>query len=306
MNEPLVTVNILSFNRKDDLRLTLQKVFEQDYQNIEVVVVDNASTDGTLEMVKNEFSSIQLIQLQKNIGIAGWNEGFKIARGEFILVLDDDSYPDKNSIKELVQTAQSDKHIGVVGSKIKNLLTGRIEIPGNEGDRWFSFIGCGALIRKDIFTSIGLFSETLFLYFHEIDFSFRLKDSGYKINLSQNSVIFHSNSPKNRSYLKNIFIDQRKIYYDIRNTIFLLLSYFSFDKIAFRLIRVIVGRIYFGIKNHLFLKIILGIADGIKLFIFSKNKPSTLKLETQEYFKYGAIFGGFYFWNGNYGNKSHM
>ena len=115
MNEPLVTVNILSFNRKDDLRLTLQKVFEQDYQNIEVVVVDNASTDGTLEMVKNEFSSIQLIQLQKNIGIAGWNEGFKIARGEFILVLDDDSYPDKNSIKELVQTAQSDKHIGVVG-----------------------------------------------------------------------------------------------------------------------------------------------------------------------------------------------
>ena len=52
MNNPLVTVNILSFNRKNELRHTLTKVFEQDYKNIEVIVVDNASSDGTQEMVK--------------------------------------------------------------------------------------------------------------------------------------------------------------------------------------------------------------------------------------------------------------
>ncbi len=70
MNEnPLVTVNILSFNRKDELRNTLTKVYEQDYKNIEVIVVDNASSDGSAEMVKNEFPEVQLIQLAKKY----WN-----------------------------------------------------------------------------------------------------------------------------------------------------------------------------------------------------------------------------------------
>jgi len=53
---PLVTVNILSYNRKDELRVTLQKVFEQGYKNVEVIVVDNASADGTPEMVELRFS----------------------------------------------------------------------------------------------------------------------------------------------------------------------------------------------------------------------------------------------------------
>ncbi|HSL90776.1 MAG TPA: glycosyltransferase [Ignavibacteriaceae bacterium] len=71
MNEnPLVSVNILSYNRKDELRNTLQKVFEQDYKNIEVIVVDNASNDGSDDMVKQEYPDAQLIQLKKNIGIA--------------------------------------------------------------------------------------------------------------------------------------------------------------------------------------------------------------------------------------------
>ncbi|RJP62305.1 MAG: glycosyltransferase, partial [Ignavibacteriales bacterium] len=70
-NRPLVTVNILSYNRKDELRNTLKKVYEQDYKNIEIIVVDNASSDGTHEMVKSEFPEVKLIQLEKNIGIAG-------------------------------------------------------------------------------------------------------------------------------------------------------------------------------------------------------------------------------------------
>ena len=80
-DQPLVTVNILSYNRKDELRNTLQKVYEQDYENIEVIVVDNASSDGSPEMVDKEFPGAKLIKLEKNIGIAGWNEGFVGARG---------------------------------------------------------------------------------------------------------------------------------------------------------------------------------------------------------------------------------
>ncbi len=92
MNNPLVTVNILSFNRKEELRITLTKVFEQDYKNIEVIVVDNSSSDGSQKMVREEFPSVNIIELNENIGIAGWNKGFEIAKGKYVLVLDDDSY----------------------------------------------------------------------------------------------------------------------------------------------------------------------------------------------------------------------
>ena len=69
--QPLVTINILSYNRKDELRHTLTKVFEQDYKNIEVIIVDNASNDGSSQMVEKEFFGVNLIKLNKNIGIAG-------------------------------------------------------------------------------------------------------------------------------------------------------------------------------------------------------------------------------------------
>ncbi len=304
MNQPLVTINILSFNRKEDLRVTLSKVFEQDYKNIEVIVVDNASIDGSVEMVKTEYPGVNVIVLGKNIGIAGWNEGFKMAKGKYILVLDDDSYPGKNSIEELVKTAIRDDNIGVIASKVKNMSTGIIDPLENNDNLFYSFIGCGALISKNIFSQTGLFSEKLFLYFHEIDFSFRLINCGYKIAISESSIIYHRISQNNRNYLDNNSIDKRKVYYDIRNTIYLLLSYFSFRTIIFRLIRIIIGRIYFGIQNHLFLKIILGIYHGFKLSLSSFDSKNTLKLETQRYFMHGAIFGGFFFWNGNYGNKS--
>jgi GT2 family glycosyltransferase len=303
MIEPLVTVNILSYNRRDDLRITLQKVSEQHYKNIEIIVVDNASSDGTPEMVKLEYTAVRLIQLPANIGIAGWNEGFKIANGEFILVLDDDSYPEKNSIYDLIATARTDETIGIIGSKVQNLLTGKIDLPGKVENNWISFIGCGALIRKNIFLFTGLFSEKLFLYFHEVDFTFRLIDCGFKLVIADNSIIYHINSPKNRNYKKTNILDKRKTYFDTRNTIYLLLTYFTFKKIIFRLIRIVLGKIYFGIKSHLFFNISIAIYDGVKLSISSKSN-SILNSRTQRYFKYGAIFGGFYFWNGNYGNQS--
>ena len=122
--QPLVTVNILSFNRIDELRNTLTKVYEQDYKNIEVIVVDNASSDGSSEMVNNEFPSVQLIQMEKNIGIAGWNEGFKVAKGGYVLVLDDDAYPDKNSIILSLQEFQNDIEINFIKFYFINIKSG--------------------------------------------------------------------------------------------------------------------------------------------------------------------------------------
>ena len=142
-NDPLVTVNILSFNRKDELRNTLSKVFEQDYKHIEVIVVDNASSDGSPEMVEKEFPAVNLIRLNKNIGIAGWNEGFRIAKGEYVLVLDDDSYPDRNTISNGIKSFNNSGQLGIIAFNIYNNRLQNYETIDFQTRPRF-FVGCGA------------------------------------------------------------------------------------------------------------------------------------------------------------------
>ena len=151
-DNPLVTVNILSFNRKDELRNTLTKVYEQDYKNIEVIVVDNASSDGSSEMVKSEFPEVQLIQMTKNIGIAGWNEGFKVAKGEYVLVLDDDAYPAKNAITLSLDEFESDDTLACITLNLIDVNTKDFYcgnwLPKDKKNRmvWPVFIGCGFIV----------------------------------------------------------------------------------------------------------------------------------------------------------------
>jgi len=112
---PLVTVNILSWNRKEDLRESLIELKKTTYPNIELIVVDNASTDGSPEMVEREFPYVKLIKMPKNIGIAGWNIGFEKANGKYIMVLDDDSYPAPDAIELMVEEFEkADEDVGII------------------------------------------------------------------------------------------------------------------------------------------------------------------------------------------------
>lgn len=198
-DQPLVTVNILSFNRRDELKNTLIKVFEQDYKNIEVIVVDNASSDGSADMVKAEFPSVQLIQMEKNIGIAGWNEGFKVAKGEYVLVLDDDAYPENRTILNGMDFMIRNEKVGVVAYNVldtsRNLSqTSTYKAP------YLDFIGCGALLRKGIFTKLNGFDPKIFVFAHELDYSIRMLNLGYHIEYLPHSIVVHRANKKNNDH----------------------------------------------------------------------------------------------------------
>ncbi len=288
VNSPLVTVNILSFNRKDELRNTLTKVYEQDYKNIEVIVVDNASSDCSPEMVGKEFPNTNLIKLQKNIGIAGWNEGFKAAKGEYVLVLDDDSYPTQDVISKAIIEFKNDKYIGVIAFKIWNSKKRLYEISNYNVNTIPHFVGCGAMIKKEIFNTVGFFNEKLFLYEHERDFTLRLYDKNFSIKYLDGLLINHNSSQLNRT-------DKRKKYFFTRNYLIVLFTYFSLPKVFFRIIRVIAGRLFSGIKQGGFLSIFKGIVSFLILIpnLIIYRKP--VKKSVQQIFGYGSFAGGFHF-----------
>ncbi len=197
---PLVTVNILSFNRKDELRHTLQKVYEQDYKNIEVIVVDNASSDESPKMVKNEFPDVILVQLEKNVGIAGWNEGFKIAKGEYVLVLDDDAYPEKDAILLAVYELKNKANVGIVALNIYNIYKDNIDrFPGGWLPQtnivrcyWNYFVGCAFIIRFGLFIN-NLFPISYFICFHEIPITRYVFQSNYSILYDKRIRAYHIN-----------------------------------------------------------------------------------------------------------------
>ncbi|MFC2135594.1 glycosyltransferase family 2 protein [Bacteroidota bacterium] len=195
-DNPLVTVNILSFNRKEELRNTLTKVYEQDYKNIEVIVVDNASEDGSPEMVENDFPDVKLIRLEKNIGIAGWNRGFEIAKGEYILVLDDDSYPVKNTISHGIKYFDYEK-IGIIALSIYNNYLQLYETE-NYDEYPLGFIGCGALIKRKVFDDVGYYDENIFLYHNELDFSLRTLDRDWLLFIANDAKVIHNYSSESR------------------------------------------------------------------------------------------------------------
>jgi GT2 family glycosyltransferase len=298
--QPLVTVNILSYNRKDDLRNTLQKVYEQDYKNIEVIVVDNNSRDGSVEMVKSEFPAVRLLELQKNIGIAGWNEGAKIANGEYLLFLDDDSYPEREAIRIGISTIASHSRCAVLAFNIYNEALRSSELTHENIFDYPSFIGCGVVMRRDVFFAVGMFNCDLFLYQHEIEFSMRVLDSGYSVDYEPKALVQHQYAATHRLYYNTM--DLRKQYYKNRNTIFILMYHFSFRKIFLRLVRILLGRIVFGIVQSCFWSICRGLLAGVWLSMKNWNQRDILSQDVQKRYAFGKYAGGF-FHGGEYGLK---
>jgi len=196
---PLVTVNILSYNRKDELRITLTKVFEQDYKNIEVIVVDNASSDGTQEMVKTEFPEVKFIELKENIGIAAFDFAMEQARGKYYLILDDDSFPEKTALTYGIAFLESKPEYSIVAFKIFNKRNNEIETRYFKSENPYLFHGCGSLWRKEVYKKLGGYDSDFFLYYNELDLTIRCYNNSMKIRYLSKKIVYHQNTEIDRS-----------------------------------------------------------------------------------------------------------
>ncbi|KXK03856.1 MAG: glycosyltransferase [Chlorobi bacterium OLB4] len=193
MNNPLVSFNILTYNRKNELAKTLGKIKEQNYKNYEIIVVDNNSSDGTEEMIKSNYKDIRYIRMNTNVGVSAWNEGFKVAKGEFVFVLDDDSYPLKTSIHEGLNYMSNHPKCGVLGYNVFNKLKQKSQTEAFPPKAWL-FVGCGAMIRREVIENVGYFDTNYFIYLHEMDYAIRVYDAGFTVDYAKELSLIHDQS----------------------------------------------------------------------------------------------------------------
>ena len=227
---PIVSVVILSYNRKGEIRETLSELQKQYYQDFEVIVVDNNSHDGSQQLIEEEFTEVKLIKLPHNIGIAARNRGIEISRGEFIVLMDDDAVLEKDWIEKALKHFNKEPSLGILASKVLNYDSREIWgwVYGVDVNTFadkqfeaFDFVACAAVIRKSALEKSGLFSEELFIYWDEDDLSIRIIDSGYTIWYCPDLVTYHR-IPSSQNATRS----KRRTYYQARNAIWYYWKYY--------------------------------------------------------------------------------
>lgn len=224
----MVSAVILAYNRRAEVLITIQKV--KDFARtlpfeMEIIVVDNASVDDTTPQVKAHHPDITLVTKVKNNGIAGWNDGFAVAKYKYFLVLDDDSSPEWG-VAEAVDYMEQHPKTGILAL---NITTGPYRTdhwkwqngqPWQHEEKILGFFGCGAIIRKEVYDKIGGFAEWMTVYAHEFEYGVRCIDAGYDIRYFKNSSVDHRASVIGRS-------QKRARVFGTRNDMSLVYKYFS-------------------------------------------------------------------------------
>lgn len=224
-----LSVVIVNWNVREPLKECLESIFKTSRDmELEVIVVDNNSSDGSVEMVKEKFPSVVLIENNRNSGFgAANNQGIRISKGEYILILNPDTVIFPNLLQRMTVFLDQNSDAGAVGPKILNpdgsiqfecarnfptplteffvLSTLYKRFPGSKifGKYLMSYwdhndqrevellSGACALIRKKVFDEVGLFDEGFFMYTEETDLFYRIKKQGWKIYFLPSAQITH-------------------------------------------------------------------------------------------------------------------
>jgi GT2 family glycosyltransferase len=236
--QPLVSIIIVNWNGAQHLPTCLNALRRQTYQRYEVILVDNHSQDGSLDLLARDYAEVNVIALPENRGFTGGNNaGIRAARGELIVLLNNDTEVDEHWLETIVDTFGRHPEAGLVASKMK--LFDRRDtfhtagdfyrldgLPGNRGvweiDRGqydreeyvFSACGGSAAYRRTMLDQIGLLDEDFFFSCEDVDLAWRAQLAGWKCVYAPGAVVYHK--------LKATGGGPTASFYDGRNFIWLI------------------------------------------------------------------------------------
>ncbi len=272
-------VVILNYNGSEFLKRFLPGVLGKSLHVADIIVADNNSSDNSVELLKNMFPQVKLIQLPENKGYAGgYNEALKRVEAEYFVLLNSDIEVTDRWIESVIELMDSDKNIAACQPKILSwhnkeqfeyagasggyidkygypFCRGRIfqsmeKDNGQYNDVREVFWASGAcmFVRAEVFNELGGFDEDFFAHMEEIDFCWRAKNRGYKIMVQPSSAVYHIGGgtlPKNSA---------RKTYLNFRNNFSLLYKNIERKRLlstfALRLILDGIAGIKFLLQGH--------------------------------------------------------
>jgi rhamnopyranosyl-N-acetylglucosaminyl-diphospho-decaprenol beta-1,3/1,4-galactofuranosyltransferase len=247
-DELKVAAVVVTYNRKELLKKCLRSLLNQTKPIDEIVVIDNASTDGTDQMICNEFPEITYVRLSENLGGAGgFHDGIKLAyeKGYYwIWVMDDDAFPEPTTLEELMAHSNGadilvPAQVDSLGRKYGAGLWKFGYIPVNLDCasemipiEMFAFVG--PLFRREVVQCIGFPRKDFFIHADDLEWALRAKLAGFTAYAVPSAIIFHEyGKPRilRRFGRVSVRCSQTpwKHYYEMRNTL-LMLNHFQWPK----------------------------------------------------------------------------
>tara|TARA_B100002003_G_scaffold198208_1_gene188804 strand:- start:206 stop:1204 length:999 start_codon:yes stop_codon:yes gene_type:complete len=207
MPAPKVSIIIVNYNGKELLQKCLDSLLKVNYDNFEIILVDNNSTDGTVEFITKNYPSLIIIKLDSNKGFAEPNNvAAKISKGKYLLFLNNDTVVTPNFISEMVKVMETDKKIAVCQSLLLK-PDGSVDSSGDFIDHLgvvynsktkideirevSSARGASMLVRSDIFEKLDGFDQKFFITFEDVDLCWRSWILGYRVLIIPTSIVYH-------------------------------------------------------------------------------------------------------------------
>lgn len=242
-----LSIIIVNWNTCGILRDCLKSVFDQTQDiTFEVIVIDNASSDDSVQMVKSEFPQVILIENNDNRGFAAANnQGMQVAEGRYVLLLNSDTIVLDGAIQKTLAFADQHPEAAVVGCKVLNpdmslqptcfmvpslsnlflsstylyKIFPRSRFFGREQMSWWNrdnirevevVTGCFMLVRKEAIAQVGMMDESFFMYAEETDWCYRFKIAGWKLLFTPDAEIIHLGGQSSKNVKVKMNIELRK------------------------------------------------------------------------------------------------
>jgi len=250
-----ISIIIPNWNGLRFLEECFHSIEKQTFPSFEVIFVDNGSTDGSADWVRSQYGHLaRVIRNEKNLGFAeGNNVGIRLAKGKYIVFLNNDTVVDPHWLEELVKPVEADATVGMCASKVLsydrpnmleatgellyrdglNRARGHLEVDRGQYDLDLEIFfppGCGALYRKEVLEEVGLFDEDFFAYGEDADLGLRARLAGWKCIYTPGAVVYHKGSGSTGRYspFKAFYVERNRVWVAVKNfpLFFLLLTPF--------------------------------------------------------------------------------
>jgi GT2 family glycosyltransferase len=222
MLAPDMSVVLVCWNNRGYLEPCLRSLYQCELgRTFEVIVVDNGSSDGSQDMLREHFPGVRIVQNQDNLGLSrATNQGIELSRGQYVLLLNNDTLVNGPSLQKMIHCLDVHPSVAAVGGKLLNpdgsfqgaaakfstlfqelLIATRLgelfwegypSHKNGKGERVVDWLSSACLlVRKSVFAQVGLLDESYFIYGDETDLQFRLKQAGWKVCYLPQATTIH-------------------------------------------------------------------------------------------------------------------
>lgn len=302
---PTVTVMIVNWNRQEYIKATLQHLREHWHTGMEVLVVDNASTDGTPEMIAGEFPEVRLIALAENVGqCKGLNIGLENSNAEIVISLDNDAILVPGSMETILAKFKQYPKMAVLHGKI-------IDYDNREHVWWWEWYGYKkaefeerefptpwkiaeglCALRRDAVLEVGGFPEEYFIMEAGRDLAIKLVEAGYELTYVP-SVAFEHKSSAEREKSDNFRLhSDRRMYFKLRNELWTLWKYYPIHHvIAKSLMKMGMWAVVMARQGsfHTYRRAIVDAYKALPTILRKRRPVSRRTLKTIEYSRVQAL-----------------